>query len=160
MNQIARGGDDPTPPEGGTTRVPQIYKMIIHIHTYHLHLILGGGCHARRLMPRGAQNLLKYVPAFKLFFLVVALTTTRLPSLTLINNRYRGGLLYHCCEVAARDSQTFGGGAGAWAPSMWGRVNGRRARGDTAAGGRRQRARELPRLSRWCARLRADRMGT
>ena len=23
MNQIARGGDDPTPPEGGTTRVPQ-----------------------------------------------------------------------------------------------------------------------------------------
>jgi hypothetical protein len=23
MNQIASGGDDPTPPEGGTTRVPQ-----------------------------------------------------------------------------------------------------------------------------------------
>ena len=23
MNQMARGGDDPTPPEGGTTRVPQ-----------------------------------------------------------------------------------------------------------------------------------------
>ena len=23
MNQIARGGDDPAPPEGGTTRVPQ-----------------------------------------------------------------------------------------------------------------------------------------
>ena len=23
MNQIARGGDDPTPQEGGTTRVPQ-----------------------------------------------------------------------------------------------------------------------------------------
>ena len=23
MNQIVRGGDDPTPPEGGTTRMPQ-----------------------------------------------------------------------------------------------------------------------------------------
>ena len=75
--------------------------------------------------------------------------------------RLATGLGYSIIAVnAPRDSQTFGGGAGAWAPSVWGRVNGRRARGDTAAGGRRRRARELPRLPRWCARLRADRKGT
>jgi hypothetical protein len=28
MNQIARGGDDPTPPEGGTTRVLQTSQSL------------------------------------------------------------------------------------------------------------------------------------
>ena len=26
MNQIVRGDDDPTPPEGGTTRMPQTFS--------------------------------------------------------------------------------------------------------------------------------------